>query len=577
MTWLGAVAYAQQVPNETTEINLRKSVVVREFGGKPVSGEERQIGRGDSLWRILVQEKGLPERSFRSYLVIIGGLNPEIKNLDVLRVGDKIFIPLRLSDASGGFSATDAQATASAQAAGEQTVEYRVRAGESLYGIVRDRFRLTDERKVAQYVALIKDLNPHRKRTWDSLQEGEIIRLPVVEGSGLAKSTPDQFARVTESGRPLVGAGAPGRDVARSADPEWVLHSPARENMPILVKVIHATGNQIQQSGEEVIALPDERVRFDRANYPVIYNAALRQKLVVDRDGKLPLSLKTKLNDPRIGTPVLSMGDEVTIENAVRQMLIGFGYQPLPNERPVVVQQSGIAFEAKGHWMALAPATSNTMQELVVISLSEIANPIPEYLAAELAKQGLHLRNVVLSSTQSDAAPTVLSPRARVRAAAKQWPAGKIELLDAVLTSLGVPFKREEMFTVELSAGLRVETRVDRMIQADGKWAAIFFRPGDPETLRALHERHAIKAIGLDLASLSSRDLISRVLELTGHAVAYSEHRFPLAPGSAAATAALKAWGFQLDKKGMFVTDRQIPPGLHQFFFEKGLEIIYFH
>lgn len=579
MTWLGAVAYAQQVPNETTEINLRKSVVVREFGGKPVSGEERQIGRGDSLWRILVQEKGLPERSFRSYLVIIRGLNPEIKNLDVLRVGDKIFIPLRLSDASGGASATDAQSTASAQAGGEQTFEYRVGAGESLYGITRDRFKLTDERKVAQYVALIKDLNPHRKRTWDSLQEGEIIRLPIVEtGSGLAKSAPDQFAAsgAAASRRPLVGAGEPGGDLARSADPERVLRSPARENMPILVKVIHATGNQIQQSGEEVIALPDERVHFDRANYPVIYNASLRQKLVVDQDGKLPPSLKTKLNDPRIGTPVLSMGDGVTIENAVRQMLTGFGYQPLPNERPVVVQQSGIAFEAKGHWMALAPTTSNTMQELVVISLSETANPIPEYLTAELAKQGLHLRNVVLSSTQSDAAPAVLSPRASVRAAAKQWPAGKIELLDAALTSLGVPFKREEMFTVELSAGLRVETRVDRMIQADGKWTAIFFRRGDPETFRALHERHGIKAIGLDLASLSSRDLISRVLELTGQAAVYSEHRFPLAPGSGAATAALKAWGFQLEKKGVFVTDRQIPPGLHRFFFEKGLEIIYF-
>ncbi|HEU5462929.1 MAG TPA: hypothetical protein VFV82_02305, partial [Candidatus Binatia bacterium] len=291
MTWRGAVAYAQQVPNEITEINLRKSVVVREFAGKPVSGEERQIERGDSLWRILVQEKGLPERSFRSYLVIIRGLNPEIKNLDVLRVGDKIFIPLRLSDASGGSSATDAQAAASAQAAREQTFEYRVRAGESLYAIIRDRFKLTDERKIAQYVVLIKDLNPHRKRTWDSLQEGEIIRLPVVEsGSGLAKSTPDQFAAsgAAASGRPWVGDGGPGRDVARTADPERVLRSPARGNMPILVKVIQAIGNQIQQSGEEVIALPDERVSFDRANYPVIYNAALRQKLVIDQDGKLP-------------------------------------------------------------------------------------------------------------------------------------------------------------------------------------------------------------------------------------------------------------------------------------------------
>jgi hypothetical protein len=39
----------------------------------------------------------------------------------------------------------------------------------------------------------------------------------------------------------------------------------------------------------------------------------------------------------------------------------------------------------------------------------------------------------------------------------------------------------------------------------------------------------------------------------------------------------LKAWGFNLKKKAMFVTDRQIPPALHRFFFEKGLEIVYFH
>src|ERR1700752_3229426 len=76
------------------EMSLRKSVDTREFQGQQVEGEERQIGHGDSLWRILVEEKGLPGQKFRSYLVVIRGLNPQTKNLDVLRVGDKIFIPL---------------------------------------------------------------------------------------------------------------------------------------------------------------------------------------------------------------------------------------------------------------------------------------------------------------------------------------------------------------------------------------------------------------------------------------------------------------------------------------------------
>jgi hypothetical protein len=35
-------------------------------------------------------------------------------------------------------------------------------------------------------------------------------------------------------------------------------------------------------------------------------------------------------------------------------------------------------------------------------------------------------------------------------------------------------------------------------------------------------------------------------------------------------------WGFLLASRGLLVTDREIPLSLHRFFFEKGLEIVYF-
>jgi hypothetical protein len=38
----------------------------------------------------------------------------------------------------------------------------------------------------------------------------------------------------------------------------------------------------------------------------------------------------------------------------------------------------------------------------------------------------------------------------------------------------------------------------------------------------------------------------------------------------------ISAWGFLLANRGLFVTDREIPQSLHRFFFEKGLEIVYF-
>lgn len=77
------------------QLRLRKTVKTRGHQGRPVEGEERKIIPGDTLWQILIQEKGLPGKNFQRYLVLIGSLNPQLKNPDVLWVGDVIFIPIR--------------------------------------------------------------------------------------------------------------------------------------------------------------------------------------------------------------------------------------------------------------------------------------------------------------------------------------------------------------------------------------------------------------------------------------------------------------------------------------------------
>jgi hypothetical protein len=67
---------------------------------------------------------------------------------------------------------------------------------------------------------------------------------------------------------------------------------------------------------------------------------------------------------------------------------------------------------------------------------------------------------------------------------------------------------------------------------------------------------------------------MARLLSELGEQAAYGAHRF-----SASATKdklTITAWGFLLAKRGMFVTDREIPEPLQRFFFEKGLEIVYF-
>jgi len=606
---LGAIGWGHaqeqsKASGGTTEMSLRKSVITRQFQGREFAGEEREIARGESLWRILVEEKRLPDRRFHSYLIIIRGLNPQIKSLDVLRVGDRLFIPLRLDDAGQAASSTTAAAAGRRQATDGRTVNYRVKEGDHLYRILREQLKLSDQRKLAEYYALVTDLNPGREN-WDNLLEGELIRLPVIEpnveiakaetiaiepGGGTAKAAtgvaggqPRGSLRALPSSSGVTSETAETASksqVAPALSPtaEQAIRSPARENMQLFVRVAEALGSEVQQSGEEVVALADGAVRLDRSSYPVIYHAALRQRVVIDPDGNIPTSLKSKLGDPSIGAPILAMTSALSLDDAVRQLLVGLGYQPLPAEKPIIVQNAGVAVEAKGNWMALAPDVSNKTQEVLVINLTDATNKIPDYLKSALAKQGLDLREIILRQPVNEPGMTKISKELKTEpTAARNLPLDKREIVDAILLSFGVAFGVAEDISVELRDGLRIDKRADRIFELNSKRTALFFKPLDATVRRALQERHGILTVEIAIDALSTRDVIARVLHLLDDQAVYREHRFPAAPGSVPDRLTVKAWGFHVAQKAMFVTDRQIPPALHRFFFEKGLEIVYFH
>jgi hypothetical protein len=577
---VSAAVFAQESrQRDPAQLNLRRSVNTREYQGKEIEGAERVIARGDSLWRILVQDKGVPERRFHSYLVVIRGLNPQLKNSDVLRVGESIFIPLRPEDAlSGEAAAVKNPATSGKVPENGVTVSYRVKAGESLYRILRTQLAISDNRKIATYAALVKDLNPE-KQNWDSLQEGEVIRLPGVGESRVVASSepkaaipakPPEAESVSES---RIAQNTKSTAPADSHDPRRLR---ARDNLTILAKVVEALGGQFQSAGEEVVTVKDATIRIDKSNYPVIYSPKLHQKVVLDPQDKIPAALRTNLSDPRIGMPVVAMTEQVSLHDAVTQLLAGLGYQSLPLDRPVVIQDADIAFEAHGSWMVLAPEESNRAQEIHIINLTDTQDEIPAYLKSQLAVKGLHLQDVLLPSATAKLSVTNAGAPKKSVSQVKAWPRDNTEMVDSLLLAYGIPFGVAETLSVELREGLRMDTRADRIFELGGRRIAMFFQRAEPEIKKALREKEGTEAVELQLGALSARETIGILLNVLGDQTVYREHRFTAANGINQDNLILTAWGFLVAKKSIFVTDREIPRPLHRFFFEKGLEIVYF-
>lgn len=543
---------------EKAQLELRKAVKTRPYQGRLVEGEERVISRGDSLWRILIQEKGLSQKRFSGYLVVIGALNPDIEKLDILQVGETLFIPIS-PDEILGIRVPTAKSAAREETKGQAKV-YRVQRGDTLYKIIRDQLGLVELREIDAAFSRVKVLNP-QKRDWDLLLVGESIRLP--------RSEEKQPAPTPEVEKP-----APPQVVVDLDYPQKI---PVAENLALLEKVVAILGNEIQREGNEVLSLREGTIRIERKAYPVIQNPKLAQRVILDPEGKMPPSLQSRLRDQQLASSVVSLKTGASLQEAVAALLSNLGFQLLPSNRPAVLRDQGVGVEVKGHWIALGPEETGRDQQMFIVALVDPSGQTPDYLKDYLRLRGMDLKEILVPSTTADAVSRTSRSHNEAREIELQnWPQGKESMVDAFLHTLDVSFSANANLSIPLRVGIRLETRADRLLDFKGNAAAVFFNPVSDEIKTALPQILNMKAIELDLNSLSSREVISRLLAALGEQATYREHRLPAVEGAAKDKLLLAIAGFFLPQRSLLLTDREIPRDLQRFFVEKGIRVVYF-
>ncbi len=149
-------------------------------------------------------------------------------------------------------------------------------------------------------------------------------------------------------------------------------------------------------------------------------------------------------------------------------------------------------------------------------------------------------------------------------------------MVDAFLQTFKIPFSANANLSIPLRAGIRLETRADRLLDLKGNAAAVFFNRVSDEVKSALPQMLNMKAIEIDLNSLSSREIISRLLAALGEPATYREHRLPAVEGAAKDRLLFAIGGYFLPQRSLLLTDKEIPQDLQRFFVEKGIRVVYF-
>jgi len=531
---------------EKTDIRLQKAIKTRQYQGESVEGEERVVAPGDTMWKFLIQDKGLPEYNFRRYVILLRSLNPKLQNPNILRVGDVIFIPIR-PDEILGIQIPPGKGEAKF---------YRVKRGEYLYKILREQRGLRRPGEILSAFNQVKRLNP-RKENWDLIFVGEAILLPPLEEG-------EQPTVILEPAREFIGL-----DYGQKLN--------ARENLGLLQKVIGVMGNEMTSEGEEELALKEGTIHLDRSVFPVIENSRSGKKVLLDLDEMIAPSILTQIQMENRGIGVVSEKKGSSLHKAANSLFSHLGFQSLPSDRPVELQDKGVGVKVRGEWMVTNPDEGGARQEMWIINLTDGSNPTPDYLRDYLALKGMNLREVLLPASPVFTGTAPLERN--YQGAGNQiqtWPRDKKALVDKLLQTYQISFKTQHQISFSLRKGMRLVTIMDRFFEHGGRKYGIFFRPVGEEVSKTLERKMDIIPIVLELESLSSRQILTVMLAGLGEGSGYQEHRFPVMEKGPKDKLVLTVSGFFLGDRSLLLTDRTIPEDLQRFFFEKGLRVVYF-
>ncbi len=181
---IGLLGFTLALPVPVRGSFLYKNYVIKEDMGWEILCAPYTVERNDWVLKIFKLRGEIAQKDFTHFLQIFRRINPHIRNIDRIRPGQQIYIPLRRLREGSGPENTSGIVTIPfvdlTQSAGRKPPPantYKVKRGDTVSKLIAGQFGRFGSTTYKEAVALFKQLNPH-VRDIDLIFTDQTIFLP---------------------------------------------------------------------------------------------------------------------------------------------------------------------------------------------------------------------------------------------------------------------------------------------------------------------------------------------------------------------------------------------------------------
>lgn len=553
-----------------------KNYIVRYDRGWDILCEPYVVKKDDWVLKIFRQKGEIAQQDFRDFLGIFGRLNPQIKDVNMIRPGQRIDIPLHklehgslTGQASGVVTIPFVTLTQVTEVIKTHSQSYEVQKGDTISKLIARKYGRLGSKSYQEGIKLLKAANPQITNL-DVIYAGQKIYMPdpSIREQSFYEAMYDAQGNLRESIPSRAAAQAP--QDRRLPAPPMAPAPPAKEaarSQGSLADAAATLDGKLRAKGTYYLPRPNaEDFELDLSHHPMLEFDNGTRMFFTSSDRIMDMTREQfRAVWPEIKT--VSVDEQANTEE-----IIGAVFDTL--EGGDGTETAEVSYEGQGVRVAVHAKWVRATTDGRHLCITPISGP--DQQTPESIRRFLEQNGIVLKEVLPGGASPALSGEPR-RHAVKNilalTPTGRKNFVQILARTLGFTYTPNTNITFPY-AGIQVEAYADLLSAGDGHEVLVDFGDlyGDAMV--------AIGQTGLNVVQITDKDEYGAIAQklLTALGLAFKpQPAFLAASRPAEFNTAITVSGLLYAKSGgrrILLTGAALPAAVTDMLSNKGIDVV---
>lgn len=552
-----------------------KNYVVRYDRGWDILCEPYVVQPGDWVLKIFRQKGEIAHRDFRDFLGIFERLNSHVQDIDMIRPGQTVDIPLRKLEhgtlpgqASGIVTIPFVTLAKVKDVVHQHAQEYQVQRGDTVSQLIAARYGRYGSRSYQEGVKMFQAANP-AITDLDRIYAGQRVYLPdpSIRDQTWYASLFDEQGNLKET----VDRGPGISGLPHTAAVDLQAHQAAEPVEPPgpLAQAAAAVGGTLLDKGTYFIPDPgaDSDFEIDLSRHPLL--DLQTDKLLFSQDGRIMDRTTADIDPIWPQNKVVSYSDQATAAELVGAIFDALD-EPDSHTKEVGFDDQGVRVAVRAKWI-------KTQRDQRTLCITPIAGPheqTPESMRRYLEQNGIVLKEVLPGGHAMALNLEGRVERHAVKDILAMAPMDQKDFVQGLARALDFSFAPNVPVTFPY-AGIQIQAFANLISTTGGREVLVDFGELYGDAVKA------IRNTGLDVVQIAPEDSYTTVAAkvLAGLGAPFVEHpSFPAAPRPPTYNATVTIYGLLYtnaeNNKHTLLSAAALPPAITDLLSAEGVAVV---